>query len=73
MGVRLGYNNGYMTKYRLSPSIYLTPLKLHKYKPEISSLCFRCFVGEGSFFTALGYAQNLIHTDMTFLTSSLNF
>ena len=38
-----------LTHYNFLHQTYLTPLKLHKYKPEISSLCFRCSIEEGSF------------------------
>lgn len=38
-----------LTYYNFLHQTYLTPQKLHKYKPEISNLCFRWNIEEGSF------------------------
>lgn len=38
-----------LTHYNFLHQTYITPQKLHHYKSEISSLCFRCGIEEGSF------------------------
>ena len=38
-----------LTHYNFLHQTYYTPQRLHKYKSEISDLCFRCGTEEGSF------------------------
>ena len=37
------------TTYKINPRLYFTAQTLHKYKPELSIMCFRCGIVEGSF------------------------